>query len=126
MSGRKVAYTNSYRVGPDPDKKFSPVRVSELVSTVLEDMLSGKQYDSDLSQHLSREVSKAVLERIRGELPYERYKVVVQTTIGEKRGQTTRVATRSLWNVDTDNFASADYHNNSLFASCVVFGFYYA
>ena len=57
-------------------------------------------------------------------IAYERYKIIVQVTIGELRDQGVRVASRSLWDTNTDNYASASFQNQSLWCSCMVFGVY--
>ena len=44
-----------------------------------------------------------------------RFKVVVQTTVSQLRDQGIRVASRCLWNVSTDNYASASFKNVSYF-----------
>jgi hypothetical protein len=43
-----------------------------------------------------------------------RYKIVVQVTTGELRDQGVRVASRSLWDTATDNYASSSFQNVSL------------
>lgn len=40
-----------------------------------------------------------------------RYKVVVQTAIGEMKGQGIRVASRCLWDMETDNYVSCNWTN---------------
>jgi len=40
-----------------------------------------------------------------------RYKIIVQTTVGQMKDQGVRVASRCLWDVQTDNYASASYTN---------------
>lgn len=40
-----------------------------------------------------------------------RYKIVVQTTVGQMRDQGVRVASRCLWDPVTDNYASCYYSN---------------
>ncbi|RYH29478.1 hypothetical protein EON65_08275 [archaeon] len=42
-----------------------------------------------------------------------RFKVVVQTTIGQLHDQGIRVASRCLWDPTTDNYASCQYTNVS-------------
>lgn len=42
-----------------------------------------------------------------------RYKIIVQTTIGELKDQGIRVASRCLWDVSTDNYTSVSYTNVS-------------
>ena len=46
--------------------------------------------------------------------PNSRYKVVVQTTIGQMRDQGIRIASRCLWDPTTDNYASCSFSNVSL------------
>jgi len=42
-----------------------------------------------------------------------RFKIVVQTTIGQMRDQGIRIASRCLWDPTTDNYASCSYTNVS-------------
>ena len=44
-------------------------------------------------------------------LSRSRYKIVVQTTVGQLRDQGIRVASRCLWDPNTDNYASTSYSN---------------
>ena len=53
-----------------------------------------------------------------------RYKVVVQVTMGERKDQDVRVASRCLWNTETDNYASAAMENTTTWCSVVVFACY--
>ncbi|CAM9665951.1 unnamed protein product, partial [Laminaria digitata] len=53
-----------------------------------------------------------------------RYKIVVQVTIGEMKDQGVRVASRCLWDTATDNYASVNFKNQSLWCSAMVFGVY--
>ena len=46
-------------------------------------------------------------------LSRSRYKIVVQTTVGQLRDQGIRVASRCLWDPNTDNYASTSYSNVS-------------
>ena len=48
-----------------------------------------------------------------------RYKIVLQSIIGEVKGQGTYVASRCLWDSETDNYASYAFRNVS--AACVLF-----
>ena len=45
------------------------------------------------------------------ERKFPRYKAVVQTTLGQQKGNGVPVASRCLWDVRTDNVAT--YHFNS-------------
>lgn len=48
---------------------------------------------------------------VSGQLHLPRYKIIVQTTVGQMRNQGIRVASRCLWDLNTDNYASASYTN---------------
>lgn len=58
------------------------------------------------------------------ELDYPRYKVVVQVVMGENKLQGVRVASRCLWDADTDGFATHSYKNDSLWCTAMVFAVY--
>ena len=58
------------------------------------------------------------------ELNIPRYKIVVQVGLGEVRGQGVRVASRCLWDTESDNQASYSFKNDSLWCSVIVFAFY--
>ncbi|SCN12661.1 dynein light chain type 2, putative [Plasmodium malariae] len=54
----------------------------------------------------------------------ERYKIVVQAIIGENKKQGVHIASKSLWNVETDNYISAKYINDFIFVTIMVFLLY--
>jgi hypothetical protein len=56
--------------------------------------------------------------------PTSRFKVVVQTTVGQMRDQGIRIASRCLWDPTTDNYASCSYSNETLFCSALIFALY--
>ena len=58
------------------------------------------------------------------ELALPRYKVVVQVVIGEQRGQGVRMGSRCFWDQDTDQSASEQYANESLFCVATAYGVY--
>jgi hypothetical protein len=47
--------------------------------------------------------------------PNSRYKIVVQTTVGQMKDQGIRIASRCLWDPTTDNCVSCSFGNVSLF-----------
>lgn len=59
------------------------------------------------------------------ELNYSRYKIIAKVLIGEQRGEGVRVATRCLWDPESDNYASSTFMSDSLFCVAVAYGIYY-
>lgn len=57
--------------------------------------------------------------------PCCRYKLVIQVTLGQKKGQAMRIVSRCLWDANTDSFASEHYENDSLYCVAQVYGLYY-
>ena len=57
-------------------------------------------------------------------LNVNRYKLVVQVTLGQMKDQGVRITSRCLWDTQTDNYASIDYKNEFIWGSAMVFGLY--
>ena len=72
----------------------------------------------------AKELSDAIKEKVK-DLNYIRYKLVVQVSIGQKRGQGVRLASRCLWDTSTDNFTTTFFENESVFCLAQVYGLYY-
>lgn len=78
---------------------------------------------SSVSGCSRKEIMKNVVQKIHksncfsislpAELPYKRYKFVVQAVIGEQRGSGVKLTSRCLWDLDTDNYSSDVFLNVS-------------
>ena len=116
------------RIRPDENAsqgyKFMRGPVQKILTDTIKERLEGTQYDPLKSAQIAKELADTVKERVKN-LGYERYKLVVQVTVGEKTGQALRLASRCLWDTATDNFASDFYENSSVFCVGMVFGLYY-
>lgn len=109
---------------PRDEERFYPSIVKKLIKEVLEEKLEGQSYDDDNAQTLALDISSVVKMKCK-ELKIHRYKLIVQTIVGENQNQGVRVASKSLWNAKFDNYASASVMANDIFAICMVFGLYY-
>lgn len=101
-----------------PVLKFRPSAVQPVILSVLEERLKDFEYDAEETPTLTREVAKAIQDKIK-EMGYERYKFVTQVVIAEIFGQGVRVASRCLWDPDTDNFATATFSNVRLLSTTI-------
>ena len=97
--------------------------VQKILTDTIKERLEGTQYDPLKSAQIAKELADTVKERVKN-LGYERYKLVVQVTVGEKTGQALRLASRCLWDTSTDNYASTRYQNQSLWCCAMIFGLY--
>lgn len=118
-------YTLSHhRMDPRDDERFYPSAVRKIITEVLNEKLTGVSYDDKLATALALEISNVVRTRCKT-LKMPRYKIIVQSFIGENQNQGLRVTSKSLWNSKIDNYASATFLAGNLFAVVMVFGSYY-
>jgi len=114
----------TYPIKPSLEKKFRPTAVKGVIEQVLKAELSGKQYDPQQTGTWTKHIADKI-KRGTKLLHYPRYKVLVHVLIGEQKGEGVRVATRCLWDAETDNYTSHTFLNDSLFAVATVYGIYY-
>ena len=115
---------NTYMIRPNFKNKFRSDAVKSAIQEILNEELSGKVYDIDVTSEWSKRISETIKDKLKT-LEYDRYKFVTQVVIGEKRGEGVKVVTRCLWDSDTDNYASANYSNETLFCVAVAYGVFH-
>lgn len=118
---RFKTFANTYKMAPDKTVNIS--RVKAIVKRNLQ-VLENEEYDAKKSRDLSKSLSNAILQEVKM-LGILRYRFVCTVTIGELRGQAIRMASRCVWDIETDTFISETIHNQSLFAVGTVYGVYF-
>lgn len=114
---------NTYRMEPDNEYRFRPYRVQPKVLEVLMDRLKDKTYDPATVNELVKDVSRNVHQLMRNfQMP--RYKIIVQTAIGQKCGQLLRITSRCLWDPKTDNMISVHHETKDMVAVVTVYAVY--
>lgn len=73
---------------------------------------------------LSKDIADKIKEKIKCTLHIPRYKLVTQVTVGQMKDQGVRITSRCLWDTSTDNYATASFQNQHIWASAIVFGLY--
>merc|ERR1712060_1004467 len=124
---KELVYENTYLTSPDAygvGTKFDRAKVQTVATETIKSKMEGAAYDPVRSAQTAKELSDMIKEKVK-KLGYDRYKLMVQVTVGQKRGQGIRLATRCLWDTSSDNFASEYYENESLFCVAQVYGLYY-
>ncbi|TPX32043.1 hypothetical protein SmJEL517_g04772 [Synchytrium microbalum] len=117
-----VMYENSYKM--KPDRKFRSEAVKRMVDEILVEKLNKVKYDPEKTPELVKTISHEILFAVK-KFDFDRYKIVVDVTIGEFKGQGIRAQSRALWDTSTDSFASSSYHNATMFCIAMVFGLYF-
>ena len=113
----------SYRTRPVESEKFVPRAVEAIIREVMERALKSAHFDETECKSLALELCAEIKERVK-QLNIPRYKVVLQSVLGEVKGQGAYIASRCLWDTDTDNYAAFSMKNASLFCVIMVFGLY--
>ncbi|CAF4474181.1 unnamed protein product, partial [Rotaria sp. Silwood2] len=117
---RLIRYENTYRMEPDDDHKVDIARLRRVATSVIETAISGYKYDPNQG----KQFSLALAERVRGQikqLPFQRYKIVVQVSIGEKKGQDLRVASRCIWDLKWDRHLTISKETSDAYVTVTIF-----
>ncbi|XP_034942497.1 tctex1 domain-containing protein 2-like [Chelonus insularis] len=115
----------NYQIRPQLTEKFRPQVVKELIHNVLHDELSLKVYNVNDAKTWTKTIADVIRDKVK-ELQLKDYKYVVNVVLGEQKGEGVKVGNRCLWDAEADNYAHADFINETLFCvACVYAVFYY-
>ena len=117
------ARPNTYRMEPDNEYRFRPYRIQPKILEIVIEQMKDQHYDPVTVNELVKNVSRSVHQLMKNfQLP--RYKIVVQTAIGQKFEQLLRIASRCLWDPKTDNMLSVQYATNDMLVVVTVYAVY--
>ncbi|ESO94498.1 hypothetical protein LOTGIDRAFT_118384 [Lottia gigantea] len=111
----------TYRM--EPHRKFDPCKVEEIVKEVLEDRLQTFKYNPKFSANFSKIISDEIKDKVKM-LNFDRYKIVANVVIGQKRDVCVLVTSRCAWDDKLDNYVSYTFQNQHIFCTANVFGIY--
>ena len=116
---------NSYKMEPEEGTKFSPSKATEIMDSVLHYFLKeGAVYDPKKSAQMCRLIADEIKQRVKM-CNFPRYKIVAYVMIGQNTGQGIEYASRSVWDMENDNMATARFTNSNLFAIATCFATYF-
>ncbi|NWW92985.1 TC1D4 protein, partial [Rhynochetos jubatus] len=120
----KTRLENTYRMQPDEGFKFDAGRVQRVLEGALAGALGTTIYSPQGSAPLVQSLVELLRSRAKEVVP-PRYKLVCHVLLGQQGQQSLLVASRALWDPESDSFASATFSNASLFAVATVHGVYF-
>ena len=117
---------SSYQIRPAFKEKFRPAEAKAVIEKIIPDIVrqtqqkaqigrkkQGDQDDEEEAADWKSELAKTLSARSKQALvdlkKDERYKFIVQTTVGENNGQGMKVQSRCCWDEDTDDAAYVSY-----------------
>ncbi|WAR00372.1 TC1D1-like protein [Mya arenaria] len=119
-----IKYENTFKTGPDSDKKFSQTRVQQLANEVLERELEGESYCPNTAGRLACNVANVIKNEVK-QLNMPRYKIICQVIITDTKDQAMEAASKFLWDQNTDNHVCATFANAHLSAYAIVYAVYF-
>ena len=116
-------YEPTYRMKPYDEKKFSPSAVQKACEEVVNAALTGKAWNGEEEAVWAVDITEQIKEKVRA-MGFDRYKIVCQIVLGQNKQQGVRVASRCLWDTETDSYASYTFTSDSIWCTAMVFGCY--
>ncbi|KFO74709.1 Tctex1 domain-containing protein 4, partial [Cuculus canorus] len=104
--------------------KFDPGQVQRVLEGALAGTLATTVYSAQGSTLLAQSLAELLRNRVKEVVP-PRYKLVCHVLLGQQGQQSLLVASRALWDPESDSFASTTFSNTSLFAVATVHGVYF-
>ncbi len=124
MDTKISTYENSYVMEPGPNEKFMSKDVAELANKLLQQHMNTYTYEAKSAGEMAKVMSRIIMENVK-EMNYPRYKFVCNVIIGQICGQGLQYCSRSLWNVKTDNHATAEFSKENFFCIATLHATYY-
>ncbi|XP_048353567.1 dynein light chain Tctex-type 4 [Sphaerodactylus townsendi] len=121
---QETHYENTYKTQPDEGCRFNVFQIQQVLESILTSYLGDTKYSPANSGQLVQNLSDLIRNRVK-ELSPSRYKLVCNVFLGQQANQGLQVASRSLWDTENDNYASATFTNSYLFAVATVHGLYF-
>jgi hypothetical protein len=113
----------TYAMNPSETEKCFPSDAKKICQRALQAQLDNVVYDEESAKEWILDIGNVIKDGVKS-LGIPRFKVAVQVTIGQMRGQGVSVASRCLWDIGNDNYTSTNYTNETLWANAMVFVIY--
>lgn len=121
---KQEAVPDLYKIKPKPNEKFRPMKVKNVIKQIVKEGLSEiKEFDQENCQNCCKNLSTNIKDKLKN-LKLDRYKYIVQVSIGEKKGQGVRMVNRCFWDSETDNTLVETFLMDKLFCTVTIYGVY--
>lgn len=106
---------------------FDQLVVKDLLKTYVESQMENRPkltFTKDETVAMIRNFGIEILQLLKAK-EYDRYKLIIDITVGEKKHQSFRKVAGFLWDSETDQMASYVYDRHDLFLVVTVYGVYF-
>lgn len=94
-------HENTYQLGPDDDHKLDLIQIHRVAMDVIETAMIDYKYNGKEAKGFMEMVADQIRHQMKL-LPFSRYKIITQVSVGQKKGQDWRIVSQCLWNIQTD------------------------
>nr|XP_026495551.1 tctex1 domain-containing protein 1-like [Vanessa tameamea] len=115
-------YQPTYQL--NPRKRFNIENVEKILKRIVNSELADVEYSEKLIPDLCISLAENIRTAIKEE-NYDRYRIIVAVTIGQRRQQSVHMFHSFLWDHERDAFASHNFENCHIYANVVVYGVYF-
>lgn len=119
--GPPVQKEPSYRM--EPHRKFHAGKVEEVMKAVLVERLEKSRYSPKITPNMCKILSDLIKDKVK-QLNFDRYKIICNVLIGQKKDQGAMTCSRCAWDERLDNYATYTFQNQHIFCTATVFGVY--
>ncbi|CAO1374665.1 unnamed protein product [Diamesa hyperborea] len=106
---------------------FQPRVCERILENTIKKQIEARKltkFDTKSTVSICRSLSEEILNQIKLK-DFDRYKIIVVISIGEKYHQTFRQSTKFLWDAENDAFANYVYDRPDIYIIGTVYGIYY-
>ncbi|XP_013187539.1 dynein light chain Tctex-type 5 isoform X2 [Amyelois transitella] len=114
-------YQPTYQL--NPKKRFKEDDVKKILKRVVDPELEEVEYSEKEVPEVILNLAEIVRNAIKDE-NYNRYRILVTVTIGQRRQQSVQMFHSFLWDHERDGFATHNYENPHIFANVTVYAVY--
>ena len=94
-----------------------------MLISLLDDRLSKARYSSKISPNMCKIISEEIKDSVK-QMNFDRYKIVSNVLIGQRKDQAIFTASRYAWDTNMDTFVSFTFQNEHIFCTATVYGVY--
>ncbi|CAH2089417.1 unnamed protein product [Euphydryas editha] len=122
VSKQTRTYQPTYQL--NPRKRFNVENVEKILKRIINSELEEVEYSEKLIPDLCLNLTENIRTAIKEE-NYDRYRIIVAVTIGQRRQQSVHMFHSFLWDHERDAFASHNFENCHIYANVIVYGVYF-
>ncbi|XP_075981381.1 dynein light chain Tctex-type 5-B-like isoform X2 [Anticarsia gemmatalis] len=105
-------------------RRFDAEKIQKVLKRIVDEELAEIEYSEKVIPELTLNLCENIRNTVKEE-NYDRCRIIVIVSIGQRRQQGVHVFHTFLWDHERDAFASYNYENPHLFANIVVYGVYF-